>query len=150
MSIIRYTPLELSEIVEESNLILEVKCTGPYTEEVAIKSNDQEAAVKPFIKEGFVFNVISVLKNTAAIVVPQTIRVPKEEWRRSFSQHKERYANGPSKSYGVKEYITDVRSMKKADILFLHHFQGIYELTASDSFESVAAREKIEMLVAAR
>src|SRR5688500_292801 len=102
MSIIRYTPLELSEIVEESNLILEVKCTEPYTEEVAIKSDNPQAPVPPFIKEGFVFSVLSVLKNTAAIVVPQTIRVPKEEWRRFLSQHKEAHANGPSKSYGVK------------------------------------------------
>jgi hypothetical protein len=150
MSIISSTPLELSEIVEESNLILEVKCTAPYTEEVAIKSDDPKATVPPYIKKGFVFSVISTLKNTAGIVVPQTIKVPREEWRRFLSQHKERYANGPSKSYGVKEYLTDVPSMEKADILFLHHFQGIYELTARDSFESVAAREKIDMLIAAR
>jgi len=94
--------------------------------------------------------VISVLKNTAAIQVPPTIRVPKEEWRRFLSQHKERYANGPSKSFGVKQYTTDVPSMEQADILFLHHFQDSFELETQDSFESAAAREKIEMLLAAR
>ncbi|AYB32374.1 hypothetical protein [Chryseolinea soli] len=150
MSIINHTPVELSDIVKESNLIVEVRCIEPFTEEIAIKGDGSGAAIKPFKKKGFVFNVISVLKNTAAIQVPPTIRVPNEEWRRSLNQHKELYANGISKSYGVKQYVTDVPSLKRADILFLHHFQDNFELETQDSFESAAAREKIDMLLAAR
>jgi hypothetical protein len=149
MSIIRQIQIALSDIIKESNLVLEVRCIEPYTEELAVNDSNSGALVKPFIKHGYTFSVINVLKNTAAIEVPSVIRVPKEEWRRFLSQHKEHYANGPGKSYGVKQYLTGVDSMKKADILFLDHFQGVYELTAQDAFESVAAREVIEKLIAA-
>jgi hypothetical protein len=40
--------------------------------------------------------------------------------------------------------------MKNADILFLHHFQGTFELEAKGAFESAAALEKITMLIAAK
>ncbi len=149
MSIIKNIPVGLSDIVKEANLILEVKCLEPFTEEVAIKSVDPKVTAQPFKKKGFVFSVKSVLKNTARIEVPPTIRVPREDWRRSLSQHKEKYADGLSKSYGVKQYETEVGSIKNADILFLHHFQGIFELEGKGSFESAQAREKIAILIAA-
>ena len=150
MSIINGIPVELSEIVKEANLIVEVQCIEPFTEDVAIKSEDPKVPAPPFKKKGFVFHVKNVLKNPDKIAVPQNIRVPEEGWRRSLSQHKEQYAGGPSKSYGVREYETEVNSMKNADILFLHHFQGMFELEARDSFESMEAREKILMLIEAK
>jgi hypothetical protein len=93
--------------------------------------------------------VVGVLKNTARIIVPEEIHVPNENWRRSFSQHKEAHAGGKSKSYNVPTYPTEVTSIQKANILFLHHFQGMYELTARDSFENVDSEEKIKMLLEA-
>lgn len=104
----------------------------------------------PFKKKGFVFRVKKVVKNPDKIDVPQTMRVPVEGWRRSLSQHKEQYAGGPRKSYGVRKYETEVSSMKNADILFLHHFQGTFELEARDSFESAEALEKIMILIEAK
>ncbi len=148
MSIIKNIPVSLSDIVTEAELILEVKCIGPFTEEVAVKSIDPNVPGPPFLKKGFIFTVKSILKNTAKIEVPKTIHVPKEDWRRALSQHKEAYTDGPSKSYGVKTYEeTEVSSMKNADIIFLHHFQGTYELEVKDSFESAGNREKITMLI---
>lgn len=88
-----------------------------------------------------------VLKNTARIEVPNKIQVPNENWRRSLSQHKEQYAGGPSKSYSVPAYATDVPSPQKASILFLQHFQGMFDLAAKDAFEIAAAEEKITMLL---
>lgn len=149
MSIIKYTTVELSDIVQEADLILEVKCLEAFTEEVTIKSVDPNQPPPPFVKKGFVFSVKNVLKNTARIEIPKTIQVPQEGWRRLLGQHKERYAGGVSKSYTVKKYETDVKSIKVADILFLHHFQGTFELEVKDSFESNEALEKITMLVAA-
>lgn len=149
MSIIENTYVGLADIVNEANLILAVEFVEAFTEDVVIKSVDPKLPPPPFKKKGFVFTVKAVLKNTAKITVPQTIRVPKEEWRRSLSQHKEKYANGPSKSYEVKQYETEVDSMKNADILFLHHFQGTFELEVKGSFESVEAHEKITILIEA-
>ena len=40
--------------------------------------------------------------------------------------------------------------MKDADILFLHHFQGTFELEVKDSFESLGALEKITILISAK
>jgi hypothetical protein len=150
MSIIRSIPVELSEVVKEANLIVEVKCLEPFMEEVTIKSADPKKPAPPFKKKGFVFSVKNVLKNTENVKIPQTIRVPREEWRRFLSQHKEKYADGPSKSYGVKEYETEVNSMEHADILFLNHFQGMFELEVRGAFESSEALEKITMLIAAK
>lgn len=149
MSSIKNVPVSLSDIVEEADLILEVRCLESFTEEVAIRSPDSGEAVPSFKKKGFIFSVKGILKNKAKIDVPETIRVPKEEWRRSLGQHKEKYSNGPSKSYEVKQYKTGVASMKDADILFLHHFQGSFELETKDSFESAEAHEKISILIAA-
>jgi hypothetical protein len=150
MSIIKSTPVELSEITKEANLIVEVACIEPFTEDVAIRSEDPKVPVPSFKKKGFVFCVKKILKNPDKINVPETIRVPKEDWRRFLSQHKERYAGGASKSYSVREYETEVDSMKNADILFLHHFQGSFELEARGSFESLEALEKIMMLIEAK
>ena len=150
MSIIRSTEISLSELVEESNLIVKVKFVELYKENVPVvdKSNGQpDPSVPPFIKKGCVFQVLSVLKNTARIEVPEKIQVPNENWRRSLSQHKEKHAGGQSKSYNVPTYITDVSSIKKASIIFLHHFQGMFDLTAKNAFESTAAEEKIKILL---
>lgn len=149
MSIIKYKPVELSELVNECSLILIVEYLEPFVEEVAIKSNDARASPPPFQKKGCVFTVKTILKNSDKIELPKTIQVPVENWRRSLSQHKELHVGGPSKSFGVNEYKTEVPSMKKADILFLHHFQGGFELEAKNSFESLKELEKIEMLVKA-
>jgi hypothetical protein len=81
--------------------------------------------------------------------VPQTIRVPNANWRRSLSQYKELYG-GPSKSYSVKYYNTEVKSMRSATILFLHHFESTFELETKGSYESVEALDKIIMLLKAK
>jgi hypothetical protein len=150
MSIIRSTEISLSELVKESNLIVQVKFIESFKETVPIidRSNAKtDKPLPPFIKRGCVFQVLGVLKNTARIVVPEKIHVPNENWHRSLSQHKEQHAGGKSKSYNVPTYVTEVPSMQKAAILFLHHFQGMYDLTARDSFEDAAAEEKIKMLL---
>jgi hypothetical protein len=149
MSIMKNIPTELNEIVTEANLIVEVKGLEAFREDVAIKNSDALKTVPPFKKTGFSFQVKSVLKNTAGITVPDIIRVPAENWRRSLSQHKERYADGARKSFSIKKYDTAVSSVKHADILFLHHFQGTFELVVKDSFESKEALEKVTMLIAA-
>jgi hypothetical protein len=150
MSIIRSTEISLSELVKESNLILQVKFIESFKETVPIidRSKDQTGKpIPPFIKKGCVFQVQGVLKNMDRITVPEKIHVPNEGWRRSLSQHKEAHAGGKSKSYNVPTYVTEVSSLQKAAILFLHHFQGMYDLTARDSFEDVAAEEKIKLLL---
>jgi hypothetical protein len=147
MGIMKSKPVELSELVKECNLILMVEYLEPFVEEVAIKSNDPNMSPPPFKKEGCVFTVKTIVKNADKIELPKTIRVPKEEWRRSLSQHKEQHAGGPNKSFTVNEYKTEVSSMKKADILFLHHFQGGFELETKNSFESLEELEKITMLL---
>jgi hypothetical protein len=152
MSIIRSTEMSVSELVKESNLIVQVKFLEFFQETVPVvdRSKDQtDQLIPPFIKKGCVFQVLGVLKNTARIIVPEKIHVPNENWRRSLSQHKEAYAGGKSKSYNIPTYATEVPSMQKAAILFLHHFQGMYDLTARDSFEDVTAEEKIKMLLEA-
>ena len=150
MSIIRSKEISLSELVEESNLIVRVKFSEVYKESVTVvdKSGDQSpTSIPPFVKQGCVFTVLSVLKNTARIELPEKIQVPNENWRRSLSQYKEKYVAGPSKSYTVPTYITDVTSIKKASIIFLHHFQGMFDLAARDAFENFGAEEKILMLI---
>ncbi len=150
MSIIKSIAVELSELVKECNLILMVEYLEPFVEEVAVKSNDPSISPPLFKKQGCVFTIKTILKNVDKIEMPKTIRVPNENWRRSLSQHKEQHAGGPSKSYTVIEYKTEVSSMKNADILFLHHFQGGFELEAKNSFESLEELEKIEMLLKAK
>jgi hypothetical protein len=150
MSIIRSTEISLSELVKESNLILQVKFIELFKETVPIidRSKGQiDKPIPPFIKKGCVFRVLGVIKNTARIIVPEKIQVPNENWHRSLSQHKEAHAGGKSKSYNAPTYITEVASFQKAAILFLHHFQGMYDLAARDSFENLAAEEKIRMLL---
>lgn len=150
VSIIRSSEISLSELVEESNLILQVKFIELFKETIPVidRSNGQtDKAIPPFIKKGCVFQVLGVLKNTARVIVPDKIHVPNENWHRSLSQHKEAHAGGKRKSYNVPTYSTEVSSMRKAAILFLHHFQGMYDLAAKDSFEDAAAEEKIKMLL---
>src|SRR6186713_310055 len=121
MSIMQNLPAELNDIVTEANLIVEVKGLDAFSEDITIKNSDALRTIPPFKKKGFSFQVKSVLKNTAGIVVPDIIRVAAENWRRSLSKHKEKYADGLSKSYDIKTYDTAVTSVKHADILFLHH-----------------------------
>ena len=146
MSIIKTRLVEIFDIVEDSNLIITVEYVEPFSEEVTVKSNDPNTTPLPFKKTGYVFKIKDVLKNTEKTDLPQTIRVPNENWRRSLSQHKEKYG-GVSKSYEVKEYETEVKSMNKAHILFLHHFQGSFELNVKGAFESEDALEKVMVLV---
>jgi hypothetical protein len=151
MSIIKHSPINLSEVVKESNLIVQVKCLKPFTEEVQTNQKNATSTFPPFIKKGFVFSVQKILKNTTGNnAIPELIKVPDENWRRFMSQHLEHHANGPSRSYHVREYETEVSSIKHATILFLNYFQNMFDLTAKDSFESVASLEKIEMLMAAK
>ena len=103
MSIVKNIEVELSDLVKDCILILEVEYKELYVEEVAIKSTDPKASPPPFKKQGVIFTVTNVLKNTDKIELPQTIRVPKEDWRRSLGQHKALYAGGSSKAYGVKQ-----------------------------------------------
>lgn len=149
MSRIENITVELSDIVEEANLILAVEFVETFIEELAVKGVDPNVPAPPFKKKGHVFTIKNVLKNKDNIALPKTIRVPSEEWRRSLSQHKAAHAGGPNKSFTVKRYQTEVASMKDAEIIFLHHFQGLFELEVKGSFESAAALEKITMLIAA-
>ncbi len=144
MSIIREVVLTLETIVTTSNLIVEVEAIEPYKESVPVPADNKNNTVPDFIRSGFTFQIKSVLKNTTGNSVPAIIRVPNENWKRSLSQHKEHYANGPSKSFKVNTYHTEVPSMKDADILFLSHFKNSFELTAKNSFESLASRKTIE------
>ena len=150
MSIIRSTEISLSDLVKESNLIIKVRFVALFTESLPVidKLNDHtNKPIPPFVKKGCIFQVSGVLKNTARIEVPEKILVPRENWRRALSQHKEKHAGGTSKSFSVPAYITEVSSPQKAGILFLQHFQGMFDLTAKDAFESPAAEEKIVMLL---
>jgi hypothetical protein len=149
MSIIKNIEVELSDLVEDCHLILEVAYKEAFEEEVTIKSIDPKVSPPPFKKQGIVFTMTNVLKNADQMEVPQTIRVPNANWRRSLNQHKELYG-GPSKSYSVKYYNTEVKSMRSAAILFLHHFQGTFELETKGSFESGEALDKITMLLKAK
>jgi hypothetical protein len=149
MSIMRNIPTDLNDLVTEANLIVEVKGLDAFSEDITIKNSDATRTIPPFKKTGFSFQVKSVLKNSGGIVVPDIIRVSAENWRRSLSKHKERYADGPSKSYDIKTYDTAVTSVKHADILFLHHFMSTFELVVKDSYESKEAFEKVTMLIAA-
>jgi hypothetical protein len=150
MSRITYSPVGLSEIVKDSNLIVEVQFVDSFSEEIPVENKESDAPIPPFIRVGTIFNVLAVLKNTTESEIPKTIRVPNENWRRHRAEHKEQYANGPSKSYHIKKYTTEVPSLKEADLLFLHYFQGTYELITKDAYESRAAREKVDILLAAK
>jgi hypothetical protein len=81
--------------------------------------------------------------------VPNEIRVPDENWRRFLGQHKTQHLDAPSKSYIVPEYVSSVKSAAKASILFLNHFQDMYEFTARNGFENKSELEKVRMLIAA-
>lgn len=144
--------MSLSEVIEDSNLVVEVKFIEPYQEEVSIAHKNASGAATetfpPFLKKGNTFEVKRVLKNDTKVKIPGTIKVPNENWRRSLSQHKEAHLNAPSKSYTVPEYVTPIKSASKASVLFLNYFQDMYEFTARNAFEDKAALEKVEMLIA--
>jgi hypothetical protein len=147
MSIIRETYLTLVSVITESNVIVEVEFTGPFEEEMPVVLKDESLTVPPFTKRGLIFRVKNVIKNTHKDPVDTFVRIPAENWKRSFSQHVELHANGPSKSYRVKTYKTTVPSFPEAAILFLHRFHNSYELTAKGSYESTASRRVIEKLI---
>lgn len=149
MSRITYREMSLSEVIEDSNLVVEVKFLEPYQEDVSIapKNIPGTETFPPFIKRGNIFNVKTVLKNDTKIKIPDTINVPDENWRRLLSQHKEKHLNAPSKSFTVPEYIPTVKSSSKASVLFLNYFQDMYEFTARNSWEGKAELEKVEMLI---
>lgn len=152
MSRIAYREMSLSEVIEDSNLVVEVKFVESYREEVAIAHKTSAVtsdSFPPFVKRGDVFSVIRVLKNGNKIRIPETIKVPHENWRRALGQHKEEHLQDPAKSYTVPEYVSSIKSPTKAAVLFLNYFQDMYEFTARNSFESKAALEKVEMLIAA-
>src|SRR6478735_11340380 len=137
MSIIREKVLSLSEIVSGSNLVVEVEAVRSYEENVPVESVKGSQPVPDFIKKGIVFRIKNVLKNTGEEMLPEFIHVPNENWRRSLSQYKEGYANGPSKSFAVNLYETSVSSMNDAEVLFLNRSQYVFSLTAKNSFESL-------------
>ncbi len=147
MSIIRDKEVSLATIVSDSNLIVEVECVDVFEEKVAIPSDDTKKPVAPFIKKGFIFHVKGTWKNTTGSPVDYMIRVPHENWKRFFSQYKEAHANGPSKSFSVNSYKTEVSSFKEAKVLFLHAFQGTYQLVAKNAFEQLNKKEEIEALI---
>jgi hypothetical protein len=151
MSIIRSAEISISELTEQSNLIVEVEFVKHFKEEVPIVNKSLKESppkpIPPFIKKGCIFRITAILKNEGKIKVPETIQVPNENWRRSLSQHKEGHAGGVSKSFTIQEYTTEVDKIEKASILFLHHFQDTYELTARNAFEDSSAREKIDMIM---
>jgi len=151
MSAMKYRELSISEIIEESTLIVEVELVGPFEEEVPMVNrdikNDSTKSIPPFLKKGHIFKIKTVLKNSGDAKLPEVINVPNEDWRRLLNKHKEKYMAGPSKLYMVPEYKSDVKSITKATVLFLNHFQGMFDLTAANSFENRGALEKINMLL---
>jgi hypothetical protein len=147
MSRIDYDPQSLTDIIEESNLIVEVQYVGDFTDEIVVKDAASKKPVPPFIKSGYVFRVTHILKNDTNTQIPQTIQVPDENWRRSLSQHKAAHAGGPDKSFTVKEYDTEAASLQEATVLFLHHFQGMFELSAKGSYETDDIMGKLEPLL---
>lgn len=139
--------------MEDSNLIVKVKFLSLFEESIPVTNksgNTLGVPTTPFIKKGCVFRVDGVIKNTARIEVPSTIQVPDENWRRSFDLHKEKHAGATSKSYNVPTYTSAVSSPKKAAVLFLQYFQGMFDLAAKHSFDDDSAFEKIEMLLQAK
>lgn len=150
MSTIRSSEISLSELVKESNLIVKVRFIELFKESISLIDKlkaERDKPIPPFVKKGCVFQVSAVLKNTARIEVPEKIQVPDENWRRSLNQYKEKHTGGSSKSYNVPAYVTEVSSPKNASILFLQHFQGMFDLAAKDAFENAGAEEKIAMLL---
>ncbi|MBC7487186.1 MAG: hypothetical protein H7282_10590 [Cytophagaceae bacterium] len=145
MSIIRHTEITLNTLVSESSLIVEVSYVEPFEEEVPIPDH---SSAKPFLKQGLVFQIKNILKNTEGLPVGPFIHVPHANWKHAFSQHKEFHANGPSKSYTVKNYNTSVPSMKDAEILFLHAFHTTYDLAAEQAFEWATMKKQIDDLIA--
>lgn len=151
MSQIQYREMSLSEVIEDSNLVVEVKFVKSYTEEVNIghkNATDRSETFPPFIRKGNSFQVKAILKNDTRIKIPATINVPDENWRRFLSQHKEKYLNAPSKSFIVPEYVSTLKSASKAAVLFLNYFQDMYEFTARNSWEGKGELEKVGMLIA--
>ncbi len=146
MSRITHIPVELGDLIKESNLIIEAEFVEPFTEEVIVKGIDPNP---PFIKKGSVFRVKNILKNSGKVSIPDIIQVPGEDWRRSLAQYKETYGGAPARSFEVKRYESEVPSIRKSNILFLHQFQNSFELTMRDSYESSDNLEKVTMLIAA-
>lgn len=146
MSIIQNVELTLQTIVSSSNLIVEVKSVEPYEEPIPIPS-EKNTPLPDFIKRGMIFWVKRILKNTSGNPIPEQIQVPNENWRRYLSQHKERYTNGPSKSFTVNKYDSKVSSMKDADILFLNYYSDNFNLTAQNAYESLDALKIIEEII---
>jgi hypothetical protein len=151
MGVARSLELGLQELMEESNLIVEVRFKERFKEEIGIADKNVKNTGRPlpsFIKKGCVFVVNKILKNNTELKgLPESISVPDENWRRLFSEHKEKHLKTPDRAYTIKEYHTDVTSLEKASIIFLSYFQGMFELTAQGAFESAEASEKIEMLL---
>lgn len=147
MSIIRNIDVTLETIVSTSNLIVEVEAVESYEERIPIPSDNTNKALPDFIKKGLIFRVKRVLKNTSTDPIPDLIRVPNENWRRRFSQHKEQYANGASKSFTVNKYASSVSSINDADILFLNRHLDNFSLTAHSSYESLDSIKKIEKII---
>ena len=147
MSIIRNIDLTLETIVSLSNLIVEAETVEPFEELIPIPSDNKDRVLPDFIKTGMIFKVKSILKNTSDNFIPALIRVPNENWRRRFSHHKERYANGVSKSFTVNKYISKVSSIKEAKILFLNCYSDDFSLTAHNAYELQDSLQKvIEMI----
>jgi len=146
MSIIRNVDLTLETIVSSSNLIVQVQTVEPYEERIPITS-DSNSALPDFIKKGLIFRVKRILKNASENSIPELIKVPNENWKRYLSQHKERYANGPSKSFTVNSYKSKVSSMNDADILFLNRSLDNFSLTAHSSYESLDSLKIIEEII---
>jgi hypothetical protein len=146
MSLVTYDPQSLTDIIEESNLIVEGIFAGEFKEEILIRSADL-APPPPFIKRGIIFQVSAVLKNDTHTQIPVSIQVPEEGWRRSLSQHKAKHGSANDKSYVVKEYETEAPSFKAATILFLHYFQGIFELSTKGSYEIETIKGKLHPLL---
>jgi len=144
VSIIKHQEVTLDTLVSASNLIVEVCYVEPFEEEVPIPDH---SSAKPFLKQGLVFQVKNILKNTEGHSIESVIRVPHANWKHSFSQHKEFHANGPSKSYTVRKYNTTVPSMKDAEVLFLHAFSSTYDLVAEQAFEWAEKKKQIEDLI---
>jgi hypothetical protein len=146
MSIVRSLEISLSSLVEESNLIVSGQYLKSFKEEIPI-TNSASTPLPPFIKKGFSFKIAEILKNTTGIQIPGIIQVPDENWRRELAKHRKKYLDDADRSFTILQYNGELTDIKKASVLFLQHFQGMFELSANNAFEDEAGLEKTQMLL---
>jgi hypothetical protein len=95
--------MSLSEVIEDSNLVVEVKFIEHYQEEVSVALKNAKGAATetfpPFIKKGNTFKVKRVLKNTRESKNSGYHKSAQRKLAEALSQHKEKHLNAPCKVF---------------------------------------------------